>query len=266
MALEIPRGARVTGVALTLGKTERMVAVAMGPERARTDYQTILNRGKDPILVEWNGEAAGVDVLDVKAFPLTKTDPGRIELTIELPQLSTLAIDASAKTIEIVNGASRVTHRKPTRPITIDVPQQRELAAVSRTTPRPHVNATTSFYVGMPLSMEVPTITFGGGPPRRQGPFSSVDKQEIRKEIKRHIVRLGRCYEQVVEYKGGIEGESVLHFQIDGDGKVVSTTIDGTIEDETIISCLEGVVAQFEFRPGDGNVIVNYPLRFQLAL
>ena len=260
IALEVPRGARVTGVALTIGKTERLVAVANYAERARADYERVLQWGRDPVLVEWKGEAVAGDVLDVRAFPLTPKEPGRIELTIELPDLSALSIDARARTIEITNGGQTATHRKVTRPITIDVPRQRGIEA-PLTTARPHVDPTTSFYVGFAVTGPMPTVTFSGRPHWHVRP---PDKGEIKREIKRHIARLSHCYERAVQYKGGADGEAVLHFLIDPQGKIASSTIDGTLEDPEILSCLQGVVAQFEFRPGDGSTLVNYPLQFRL--
>jgi hypothetical protein len=92
-----------------------------------------------------------------------------------------------------------------------------------------------------------------------------VDKGEIRREIKRHMARLTHCYVKEVQYKGGPEGEAVLHFLIDGEGKIASATVDGTLDHPAVTSCLTNVVHQFEFRPGDGNTLVNYPLRFVLA-
>ena len=208
----------------------------------------------------WKHEVPSGDVLDLRAFPLTKAEAGRIELTIELPELSALTLDASAKTIEIVNGASTTTHRKVVRPITIDVPRQRELEGTPVVAARPHVDATKSFYGGF-VPPPVPIITFGGRP---RFELQSMGKGEIKREIKRHIARLGRCYEKAVEYKGGPDGEAVLHFMIDTDGHIGSLSIDGTITDPQITSCLAGVVAQFEFRAGDANTLVNYPLRFRL--
>jgi len=82
IALEVPRGARVTGVALTIGKTERMIGTAATAERAAVEYQQWLDRGKDPVLVQWKSERSDGDVLEIRAFPLTRTEPGRIELTV----------------------------------------------------------------------------------------------------------------------------------------------------------------------------------------
>jgi len=262
IGLEVPHGARVTGVALTIGTTERMVALASSAESARVDYQRVREQLRDPILVEWKSTGERGDVLEVRAFPLTKGNAGRIELTIELPEITSLTLEASAPTIEVAT-TTRRAYRRVKRPITIDVPGRRELE-LPLAVARPSVDPATSFYAGAAPSMVMPTIVLGGHRGRHVERYSA-DKHEIRKEVKRHMARLARCWERAVEYRGGPEGEAMLHFAIDPAGKIASTTIDGTITDPAVTSCLAGVVAQFEFRAGDSTVVVNYPLRFKFA-
>ncbi len=262
IALAVPRGARVTDVAITIGKTERMVAHASTAATASAEYQRWFDRGKDPVLVQWKDERPEGDVLEIRAFPLTKTDRGRIELTIELPQdMAALTVDAIAPTVEV---AGDRTYRKVRRPIVVQVPVRRELE-LPLAVARPSVSKETSLYAGFAPSMAVPprvVINIGRRP---SWVVPAVSSSEIRKEVKRHRARLQHCYERVVQYRGGIEGEAVLHFLVGRTGKIEAVNVDGTITDEQITSCLKEVVASFEFRAGDGTVQVNYPLRFQLA-
>ena len=151
-----------------------------------------------------------------------------------------------------------------TGPITIEVPQRRELA-LPLAADRPAVNETTSFYAGFAPTGGggIPIITFGGAPHRQR---YSPDKSHIRRQIKRHTAQLQHCYERAYQYNplGGPDADAVLHFTIDQAGEITDTTIDGTIEDPAITSCLAGVVAQLEFPAGDASTQVNYPLHFRI--
>ncbi len=260
IALEVPHGARITGVALTIGKTERMIALASSVERAALDYQRVLDYGKDPVLVQWKSTSAAGDQIEVRAFPLTTKERGRIELTIELPAIPALTIDTQTASALIMGK----THRQVREPITIELPARRELD-FGLTVPRPHVNATTSFYAGFaPSGQNLPSVTFGPAP-RRYGPFSP-DKAMIRRQVKRRIAQLQHCYERAYQYNplGGPDADAVLHFTIDTTGKIADTSISGTIEDPAITSCLAGVIAQLEFSAGESATQVNYPLHFRL--
>lgn len=264
MALELPAGARVTGVALTIGKTERMVAVARGSRAALASYEDMLGRGRDPVLVQWMGTAATGDLLEVRAFPLTTTERGAIELTIELPTIAALAIDTPAPTVEIAS-VTRKTYRNVKEPITVELPYWRELD-LGLTVARPHVSATTSLYAGFaPAGPEVPIIFTGSARSYRQACFSP-DKPMIRREIKRQMARLQHCYVRAYQYSptGGPDADAVLHFTIDRAGKVAETSVDGTIQDPAITSCLAEVVGQLVFPAGDASTQVNYPLHFRL--
>ncbi len=263
MAIEVPHGARITGVALTIGKTQRMVAAASGTESARVAYENVLMRGRDPVLAQWKAAGSNGDVIEVRAFPLTTTERGQIELTIELPTMSALTVDTIAPSVEVASVSHR-TYRKVTRPITIEVPQRRELA-LPLATVRPAVSETTSFYAGFaPTASEVP-IVFISGPHYSKGCFSA-DKTMIRRQLKRQSAKLQYCYERAYTFNpiGGPDADAVLHFTIDPAGKITDTSISGTIEEPAILTCLANVVAQLEFGPGDVTTQVNYPLHFRL--
>jgi hypothetical protein len=257
IAVELPHGARVTGAAITIGKTERMVAAASSVERAKVEYQRVLDVGKDPVLVHWKTG----DEIEVRAFPLSAGHPGTIELTIELPAISALAIDVTTPKLEYAAGAKRTTYRKVSEPITVELPRQRELA-LPLVAARPGVGPTMSLFAGFAPSMGMPIILTGR--PTHVAP--ELRGNDVRKEVKRHLAKLGHCYEHEVQFRGGPEGTAVLHFLISKEGKVESTTIDGAIENEAITSCLANVVAtSFEFRAGDSAIQVNYPLTFRLS-
>lgn len=262
IALEVPHGARVTGVALTIGKTQRMVALATGAQRAAMNYLRVLDDGKDPVLVQWRSANAAGDVIEVRAFPLTATMAARVELAIELPAAPALVVDTQARVVEIAS-ITRKTYRKVAEPIVVELPPWRELD-LGLTVPRPHVNATTSFYAGFPPDLQAPLVFIGGSGPRW---CFSPDKAMIRRVIKWHMAQLQHCYDRAYQYNpnGGPDADAVLHFTIDPAGKVAETTVDGTIAEPAITSCLAEVIGGLTFPAGDAVTQVNYPLHFRLT-
>jgi TonB family protein len=86
----------------------------------------------------------------------------------------------------------------------------------------------------------------------------------IRRVIKQHRAQLARCYNRVVQFRGGSEGTAMLHFMIAADGTVHKVSVGGSITDVRIRSCLVDVTKSLRFPPDDYVVRVNYPLHFQL--
>lgn len=318
--LALPDGARIVGAAVTIGSTPRVVANPLAPMDARTTYQELFTVGKDPLLVErvnpeldallpigparepqgdhmrttvWDAFApvparatdrTGLVEYVVRAFPLTKLDTARVELTIELASYdSTRLVIAHAQRIGIVeverpmvteDGETldpeicepAIVRRVNVRaPIASTLPPMRRMPiAFANFVERAHVDTSHSLFAGWAAPTAVVPIVHIGGPVR--GPlFSSVDKRTIRSVVKQHLPQLRRCYTAVTEYRGGQEGTAVMHFFISTDGTVASVNVDGELEDPRITSCLADQVRQWEFHPGDTGTMVNYPLTFRLA-
>ena len=103
---------------------------------------------------------------------------------------------------------------------------------------------------GVPPVIGTPTI--GGG----------LDKEIIRRYIKRNINTLAYCYEKELLAKPGIEGEIESNFLIAPDGTVQSSAAKGF--DNQVASCIGGVIKGIAFpKPTDGgSVQVRYPFHF----
>lgn len=217
----------------------------------------------------------------VRAFPLTDRDRALVELTIELPaDAARLSISPAQRlgTVEVQRTSSTGTpgldlrRRRDVRgPIAMDLPPARVLpVSVAKLAERPHVDATQSLYAGFaPTVVErgragaIPTVTidhaYGGHR------YWSVDKTIIRRMVKQHIAQLARCYTKVTEYRGGPEGTAVMHFFIEPSGRISNVFVDGELDDPRITDCLADQVVQWQFSPGDGGVVVHYPLHFRIA-
>ncbi len=90
-----------------------------------------------------------------------------------------------------------------------------------------------------------------------------LDKQTIRRYIKRSIAKIGYCYEKELLAHPGIAGDITVQFFITPTGSVTGSTGKGF--DATVSNCVAGVVGNIEFPKSAGGVTVNYPFTFRPA-
>jgi len=101
------------------------------------------------------------------------------------------------------------------------------------------------------------------GEPTLRG--AGYDKSIIRRYIRRHIDKIGYCYDKQLLAHPELAGEITATFLIGPGGEV--QTASGTGFDRDVASCVAGVIKTISFpRPGDGiGVQVNYPFHFHPA-
>ena len=116
--------------------------------------------------------------------------------------------------------------------------------------------------------------TIGGGGPRGRKHVAGVpnpvigqptgtdglDKQIIRRYIKRNIDKIKYCYEKELLAKPGLEGSVRVSFFIAPTGSVQSSVGAGL--DPTVANCVAEVVGAIQFPKPNGGVQVNYPFTF----
>ncbi len=103
------------------------------------------------------------------------------------------------------------------------------------------------------------------GPMVRAGaptPSGGLDKDIIRRLVKRNLGAIKRCYEQELERQPELAGKLTVTFVIGKNGAVASSQGDGL--DPTVASCVAGVILRIVFPAptGGGSVTVNYPFVF----
>jgi TonB family protein len=89
-----------------------------------------------------------------------------------------------------------------------------------------------------------------------------LDKEIIRRIIRRHINEVRYCYEQSLAVHPAIGGRVMVQFTIAASGQVISSLLqNSTVGDARAESCIVQAVRRWEFpRPlGGGIVIVSYP-------
>jgi len=93
----------------------------------------------------------------------------------------------------------------------------------------------------------------------------SLDKEIIRRIIRRHLNEVKYCYEQELVRKAGLEGGVSVQFVISPLGQVASSVMQSsTVGNARVERCVVDAVKRWEFpKPvGGGNVIVSYPFNF----
>jgi len=89
-----------------------------------------------------------------------------------------------------------------------------------------------------------------------------LDKNIIRRYIKRHLEKITYCYERELLSRPHLHGTVQTRFTIGSKGRVLSATATGV--DDEVAACVAGVLENIEFPPvADSTVIVNYPFTFR---
>jgi hypothetical protein len=104
----------------------------------------------------------------------------------------------------------------------------------------------------------VPTVAVGQ--PAAQG---SLDKEIIRRHVKRNLGRIRYCYEKQLLAEPALQGTVTVQFVIGVDGDVTSSSGSGMHPE--VASCVATAIKAIRFpKPaGGGHVDVRYPFVFQ---
>ncbi len=96
----------------------------------------------------------------------------------------------------------------------------------------------------------------------------SLDKEIIRRIIRRHLNEVKFCYEKELMKKPDLFGRVMIQFTISGAGAVVASVVQqSTMNNPSVEQCIAGAVRRWEFpKPqGGGIVIVSYPFVLKAA-
>jgi tetratricopeptide (TPR) repeat protein len=108
-------------------------------------------------------------------------------------------------------------------------------------------------------SASVPTVSIGQ--PMAMG---SLDKNFIRRYMRRHIAKITYCYERQLLGHPALRGTVQTRFFIGHDGKVSAATATGVSPE--VASCVADVIKHIDFPAGnDGTIEVHYPFTFRQA-
>ncbi|MCC7000117.1 MAG: AgmX/PglI C-terminal domain-containing protein [Deltaproteobacteria bacterium] len=131
----------------------------------------------------------------------------------------------------------------------VGVGQPGTIAYGSRTVAGPGGSAKPS---SPPVAAVVP------GAPEVRG---SLDKELLRRIVRRHLTELKFCYEKELTRNPGLRGRVTLQFTIAPTGAVAASLVQSTTLGNPLIEqCFAAAVRRWEFpKPAGGVVIVTYP-------
>jgi metallo-beta-lactamase class B len=93
----------------------------------------------------------------------------------------------------------------------------------------------------------------------------SLDKEIIRRIIRRHINEVKYCYESLLTHDPWVGGELLIKFTISPTGAVTATSLeDSTMladKDHAVSDCIQGALKKWQFPTplNGGSVIITYP-------
>ena len=96
----------------------------------------------------------------------------------------------------------------------------------------------------------------------------SLDKEIIRRIIRRHLNEVRFCYEKELMHKQDLYGRVMVQFTISGTGQVIASIVsNSTMNNPNVEQCIAQAVRRWEFpKPqGGGIVIVSYPFVLKAA-
>jgi hypothetical protein len=89
-----------------------------------------------------------------------------------------------------------------------------------------------------------------------------LDKEIIRRYVKRNIEKITYCYEKELLAQPGLEGTVTVNYTLNGNGRVMQSTASGV--DPTVSSCIAEVVSNIHFpKVGDDGI---YPIKYPFQL
>jgi hypothetical protein len=89
-----------------------------------------------------------------------------------------------------------------------------------------------------------------------------LDKEIIRRYVKRNIEKITYCYEKELLAQPGLEGTVTVNFTLNGNGRVIDSKASGV--DPTVSSCIAEVVSTIRFpKVGDDGI---YPIKYPFQL
>ncbi|HEX4462933.1 MAG TPA: AgmX/PglI C-terminal domain-containing protein, partial [Polyangia bacterium] len=96
----------------------------------------------------------------------------------------------------------------------------------------------------------------------------ALDKEIIRRVVRRHLNEVKFCYEKALIRQSSLSGRVTMQFTIGANGRVLASIVQSsTLNDREVEQCLQAAVSRWEFpQPnGGGIVIVSYPLVLKYA-
>lgn len=82
----------------------------------------------------------------------------------------------------------------------------------------------------------------------------------VTRQFKRRRAAIMSCYLPLAQVDPGLQGEVILDFEIDADGRVKRVRRQGP---GTLADCVAGLVEKFVFRPAFGGTLVTYSMMFR---
>jgi hypothetical protein len=127
------------------------------------------------------------------------------------------------------------------------------------------------------LELDEPKVPDAGQPPTEAAPVKHVsaghhvgdwecsgDLPTARKVIDDNRAQIRSCYERRLKVNNVLQGDVKLKLKVGSNGRVVATSVGGTIHDEAVFACVRNLASTWAFSVPSGGAcaVVQVPFQF----
>jgi outer membrane biosynthesis protein TonB len=95
----------------------------------------------------------------------------------------------------------------------------------------------------------------------------SLSREQVDRVVKKRAAAYRACFQRGLEKAPGLHGKVVVTFTIDGEGKVTKTGVGrgSSLNNAAVETCIRYQISKLVFPKAGSEIIVSYPLFFELA-
>lgn len=230
LPLELTHGTLVTGMTYSLGGELAIEAFTYDADEARTYFERIVARRKDPALLRMVQHTDRRDLLQLAVFPVTRGVPATVTIEMLLPAAEQLVFDPGV-----------------TAPRTLKLPEHGD----RNLTKLEYVTMTTSLVAG-DEAIHAASVRPGQRAQVLPRVVTSSDRRyELRTLIREHATQLSHCYEYGVIRDPQLSPSALLAVDVAANGRITRAEVSGELAAADVRACIADEVRSWKFSAAD---------------
>lgn len=245
LPIALTKGTRVTGMTYSIGGERPIEAFTHDAEEARTYFEAIVDRRRDPALLRMVENTDKHDLLQLAVFPVTRGMPASVTVEMLLPGAEQIVFDPGphqrTRTLKLPEHDARWLTG-----LALDHPRERDSSELE------HVTMTTALVAGdepIHRTQPVPRSRHVSALPAAVA-FSD-RRYELRTLIRAHAQQLAHCYEYGAIQDPQLSPSAMLALDVAADGRVTRVDVSGELADENVRWCIADEVRRWKLSAAD---------------
>lgn len=245
LPLELTTGTRVIGMTYSIGGERPIEAFTHDAEEARSYFEAIVARAKDPALLRMVETGGQRDRLQLAVFPVTRGMPATVTIEMLLPDAEQLVFDPgphqSTRTVKLPERDARWLSG-----LALDHPRERDPDDLE------HVTMTTALVAGDEPVHRTQPIARSRHIQTLPAVVASSDRRyELRTLIRDHAQQLAHCYAYGVLQDPQLSPNALLALDVAADGSVTRVDVSGELAAEDVRWCIADEVRGWKLSAAD---------------